>query len=211
MTIQDRVSLRKRLMAFGLRGVIGALLKSCRCRCSGLDHLLDASMNGPCALLLWHEQLVPVAALLKRVAPHLFFTAVVSKSRDAALLAELVRTYSDHGQVLEVAHSARPAAITAISELLNEQKRILVATPDGPRGPRHKFKRGLVQALITSQARVVIMRWKASRSWKLSTWDEMAVPLPFSHLEFSFSAPLQINATDEVETIKQNLEHAMQL
>ena len=53
-------------------------------------------------------------------------------------------------------------------------------TPDGPRGPRFKFKPGAIfTAQITGKA-VVPIAYAAKPAWMLRTWDKFVIPSPFA-------------------------------
>jgi hypothetical protein len=53
-----------------------------------------------------------------------------------------------------------------------------VITPDGPRGPRFKFKPGALLLAQMSQRPILPMAYAASRAW-LVKWDKFVIPVPF--------------------------------
>ena len=73
---------------------------------------------------------------------------------------------------------------------LLEQKRCLVITPDGPRGPRERVKPGVAQIAITAGAPVVPLAIGVDRCWRLKSWDGFIIPKPFSRVQVTIGSPL---------------------
>lgn len=182
------------LTAHCLKGAVAALMCTCRSEVHGLGHLLSSAATGPCLLLLWHDRLVPIADMLRRQAPALKYHAVVSDSRDGRLLASYTKTFPQ-ADVIPIAHWARSSAVKAMRQPLRHPGDIVVATPDGPRGPRRTVKKGVVKLAQVSQAPIIPLHWEASRCWHLrKSWDRMAIPQPFSRLVFRFGTPFVVPA-----------------
>lgn len=172
-----------------IRAVLFLLIKSCRVKTFGLDLVEEAAKKGPVLIALWHEELVPLAEILKPLGPKLSFTAFVSKSRDGKLLSSFISTYSS-ADVVEVPHNARGAALKAMINRLTYGKKIGLITPDGPRGPRRELKEGLVTAARQSGATIIPFYWRSPSPFTLSTWDRLKIPKPFSSIEAHFGPAL---------------------
>jgi lysophospholipid acyltransferase (LPLAT)-like uncharacterized protein len=56
-----------------------------------------------------------------------------------------------------------------------------IITPDGPRGPRFKFKPGALLLSQMSGRPVLPMSYAASRAW-LIKWDKFVIPKPFARI-----------------------------
>jgi lysophospholipid acyltransferase (LPLAT)-like uncharacterized protein len=103
---------------------------------------------------------------------------VVSKSRDGKLLASYAKTYRNVETIL-VGHRSRHGALLQMLQAL-EKNAVVILTPDGPRGPRHAVKPGVIFSAQKCSADVVAMRASFSSKWTLNTWDKMQIPKPFS-------------------------------
>lgn len=191
------------------RGSLGVVLATCRWRIEGLASLQGALKEGSCALAVWHDRLALLAPLLSRYAPEHRYLAVVSNSREGKLLGRLVATYRQ-GRALAVPHDKRSGALLAMIHTLRKGERALIITPDGPRGPRHCLKQGIALAAIHSKAKVIIVKWKATRCWELATWDRMAIPKPFSTIEVVIEAPLSFPGDISPEEAALVLQAAME-
>lgn len=111
------------------------------------------------------------------VAHRLPSLALVSESRDAdflcALLAStpvrVVRGSSSHGQV----------AVRSLLSHLREGGTVIMAM-DGPRGPALEEKPGTAWLARQGHAVLVRMEFDVSRSFRLSDWSQLRLPLPGS-------------------------------
>lgn len=84
--------------------------------------------------------------------------------------------------------------------------------PDGPRGPRHVFKAGMIAIAQKSQAAILPMTFACSRAWRLKSWDRFIIPKPFSKTIALYGAPLFIaEGLDEAafEAKRQEVEQRM--
>ena len=84
--------------------------------------------------------------------------------------------------------------------------------PDGPRGPRHVFKAGLIAIAQKSQAAILPMTFASSRAWRLKSWDRFIIPKPFSKTIALYGVPLFIpDELDEAafEAKRQEVEQRM--
>jgi lysophospholipid acyltransferase (LPLAT)-like uncharacterized protein len=63
-----------------------------------------------------------------------------------------------------------------------------VVTPDGPRGPRFKFKPGAILLAQMSGRPMLPMAYAASRAW-LIKWDKFVIPVPFARISIAIGPP----------------------
>jgi lysophospholipid acyltransferase (LPLAT)-like uncharacterized protein len=64
--------------------------------------------------------------------------------------------------------------------------------PDGPKGPAHQVKDGVLDLSQRTGLPVFAVRVRCSRAMRLPTWDRKLVPLPFSTVELDYAAPLRV-------------------
>lgn len=67
--------------------------------------------------------------------------------------------------------------------------------PDGPYGPPHVVKNGVLLLSQRSGLPVVAIRVTCSRALCLPTWDRKRFPLPGSRITLEYSAPMHVTAT----------------
>ncbi len=132
----------------------------------------------------WHSQLLPLSFIFRNTGK----TALVSKSRDGQIAAAVAR-YWKHDIVFGSSGSNRISALRQCVRVLNEKKCVVI-TPDGPRGPARKIKSGVAQIALLSGAQVVPVAVAADRAWRLKSWDKFLIPKPFSRLKVFLGDPV---------------------
>jgi hypothetical protein len=83
-----------------------------------------------------------------------------------------------------------------------------VITPDGPRGPRFKFKPGALLLAQMSGRPILPMSYAASRAW-LIKWDKFVIPMPFSRIVIALGPPRYVPRVTDAATLGQ-LQEQMQ-
>lgn len=167
-----------------MRLLLQALYATLRVEFQGLAQLPKKSI-----VAFWHNQLL-LAPLLATHFHKESFSVVISKSRDGKLLDSFVKTYlSMDVRIVEVGHQTRHAALLQIISELKEN-RIVMITPDGPRGPALSVKPGVCFSAKQADAPVIPMQWQASKIFQLPTWDKMWLPWPFAKVWITLKEPL---------------------
>jgi hypothetical protein len=88
----------------------------------------------------------------------------------------------------------------------------LTVTPDGPRGPRFKFKPGAIFAAQISGKPVIPVAYAAKPAFVLKTWDKFIIPVPFGKVCMAigdpYFPPAELNDA-QMEQVQRELEHRM--
>jgi lysophospholipid acyltransferase (LPLAT)-like uncharacterized protein len=201
---------RSLLVAKLSKNLMHMLLKTCRIQIEGVEQFCQLAATEKCILMLWHNRLAITPFLLSRYTPRIRYTALVSGSRDGDILSMIVHSYKN-GNTIRVTHQARYRALREIVRHVEEQKHILIITPDGPRGPRYEVKPGIAIAALETQAYVVSLNWEAKNYWELNTWDRLRLPKPFTTIQVRFDSPIRLDKLmsfsleEAKEILKKNL------
>ena len=120
------------------------------------------------------------------------FAALTSKSKDGDLLAKQLK----HWKYKVVRGSSSKGGDVALGIMVDHAKNgySIAITPDGPRGPEHKFKAGAVIAAKKSGVPVVLMGVGIKSKKKLKSWDKFQIPNPFSIVKVIYSDPAYVDA-----------------
>jgi lysophospholipid acyltransferase (LPLAT)-like uncharacterized protein len=91
---------------------------------------------------------------------------------------------------------------------------IIAMTPDGPRGPRMRAKRGTVQLAKLAGAPMLPLAWStSSRIVFDKSWDKFILPLPFGRGALVWGNPIDPPSPDanaaEFEAVRVKLEAEM--
>ena len=172
-------------------------------------HLLDTE---PVILAFWHERLLlmPVLWRLVRRAARSGrrgpgADVLISRHHDGILIARTVRWFGAravHGSSASrkqgrVTERGGAAAIRRLAASLASGRHVLV-TPDGPRGPAHAAKSGLLQLARLSGRPILPAAASIAPHARLPSWDRMMVPLPFGRgrLVVGPAVPLDLSSRD---------------
>jgi lysophospholipid acyltransferase (LPLAT)-like uncharacterized protein len=77
----------------------------------------------------------------------------------------------------------------------------MVFTVDGPRGPRHKVKKGVVVLAKEAGLPVVPMVAAAKNRWVLNNWDKTQIPKPFTRAKIFVGEPVFVPGDADSKTI----------
>jgi Kdo2-lipid IVA 3' secondary acyltransferase len=159
---------------------------------------------------LWHNRLLLLPFVIKRYLPARRGAALISTSRDGAILADLVERF-DFEVVRGSSSKKGASAIRQLAEVIANGKDVVI-TPDGPRGPAYELGQGIVFLAQQSGAEVVPVNMEYSRCWRVKSWDRFILPKPFSTVRVIFGPPHRVaqTSTDEAfEHERQRLQKAM--
>jgi lysophospholipid acyltransferase (LPLAT)-like uncharacterized protein len=184
--------------------LIKLLAMTYRFEIHGFENAKKVFQNPPSITILWHDKIILTPYIFNRFLSKLPFFSIVSKSKDADLLASAIDSFP-LGTLIRVPHNKRHIALKQIIEELDKKNNMII-TPDGPRGPKHVIKPGSIYIARKSKAFLLPFSWSSSRSWKLKTWDRMELPKPFSKVVCIFGEPFTVKESKEG---KNKLEEAM--
>lgn len=155
---------------------------------------------------VWHDQIVMTVftGRPKNMA------GLVSAHQDGSYVAETMRLCG----IAAVRGSSKRGGSRAMRELLDRVRDFHVAiTPDGPRGPRHKLKTGIVFLASHSGRAIIPTAYGCRRAWRIrGNWTDMLIPQPFTKIYARGGSPFVVPFgidRDELEQYTQRLEAEM--
>ena len=149
----------------------------------------DPSAHTPRTWLyaLWHDEIaIPLAARSRFGAGEV--AALASRHQDGSYLVEFMR----HMQIRAVRGSRNHGGDQALRELLRVLSCTHVfITPDGPRGPKHELKEGIVFLASQTGTPIVPCASYARRSWIIKgNWTDLILPQPFARVHYYLGRPI---------------------
>src|ERR1700690_2264106 len=179
-----RMSARRRLLyAFAAPALVALVRlwwRSCRIvAVVGEEHLDAALARAPSFLpCYWHQHQLFCAHYLLQAQRRrrLRLGFLISPSVDGELGAMIVRRAGGHVIRGSSSHTGAQALKAYFEALMRDQVSPII-TPDGPRGPRFKFKPGAILLAQMSGRPLVPMAFCASRAL-LVHWDKFVLPMP---------------------------------
>ncbi len=145
------------------------------------------SKNQNYVLAFWHGTMLLPWYL--HGAPN--FAALTSKSKDGDLLAKILKKWNYN--VVRGSSSTGGDVALGIMVDYARNKYSIAITPDGPRGPRHKFKAGAVITAKKTKIPVVLAGVGFKRKKILSNWDKFEIPYFFTTARIVYSDPIYVD------------------
>jgi lysophospholipid acyltransferase (LPLAT)-like uncharacterized protein len=173
-------------------GLIRAWWRTCRIVCvDGVPHLDTALARAPSLIpCYWHQHQLYCGKFLVEQQARLRVGWLISPSVDGELGAMMVRRFG--GVVIRGSSTHTGArALRDYYQALVRDNVSTVITPDGPRGPRFKFKPGALLLSQMSGRPILPMAYAASRA-RLIQWDKFVIPYPFSRIAIAIGPPCYV-------------------
>jgi lysophospholipid acyltransferase (LPLAT)-like uncharacterized protein len=185
-------------------GLIRTWWRLCRVvRIEGLEHLAEALARAPSLVpCYWHQhQLYCGKLLVEQRARGLTPGWLISPSVDGELGAMMVRRFGAAVIRGSSTHTGARALRDYYQALVRDNISPVI-TPDGPRGPRFKFKPGALLLAQMSGRPILPMSYAASHAW-LIKWDRFVIPMPFSRIAIAIGAPCYVPRVTDAATLEQ--------
>jgi hypothetical protein len=181
------------LVTLLLTALYRLLLGTLRIRVENSEALREPWAAGrPTVVACWHNELFCFPAL--REDTH--WVAIVSASKDGEILARVLERLgigTARGSSSRRGLAALRQAVRAMREGGGRVNGFV--TVDGPRGPRHEVKDGVLLLAAKAGAVLVPARVRCSRAFVFrKAWDRFELPLPFSTCRVIFGEPYAVSA-----------------
>lgn len=175
-------------------------------RCKNINY----PKNTQCIFALWHAHQCGVYAFEDKEKLHI----MISKSNDGDIIATATKSLGIN--VVRGSQSRGGTGATlALIEKIKEGGNAAI-TIDGPRGPKHVVKKGIVEIARITGVPVVPMIWysKSKGFLKFKTWDEFRFPLDFINTIALYGDPIAVpNDVDAegIELYRAKIENELKL
>ncbi len=152
---------------------------------------------------IWHQRMV--GGILAHRGEG--YVTMASRSRDGEIIATFLKHW---GFVAARGSSTRGGDVGSI-EFLEALKAAPggALTPDGPRGPARKCKRGVAVLAEQGQALVLPSSSSSTRPRFLNSWDRFLLPLPFSRCVVVFGPAVERGEGESEEAFLARVDAAI--
>jgi Kdo2-lipid IVA 3' secondary acyltransferase len=127
-------------------------------------------------IMFWHGDMLTGWYSVRKRRP----VALVSQSKDGNFLAAVLKKWGYRTARGSSKKNGMEALELAMQSVKNGERNSLVITPDGPRGPRHVYKRGAFIAARELDLPLFQLHLDYTSRKTLKSWDQFEVPMPFS-------------------------------
>ena len=132
---------------------------------------------------------------------------LISQHGDGRLIALAIKLLG----IQSVAGSSSRRGVAATLELMRrlEEGASIGITPDGPKGPRHVCKKGVVTLAQQAGITVQPVSYSVEERWVIPSWDRMIVPRPFSRGVVVFGEPLRVLADEDRNEARVRVQESL--
>ncbi|WP_320169653.1 lysophospholipid acyltransferase family protein [Maridesulfovibrio sp.] len=188
-------------------------VKSMRFEVRGYENITGlVDKKHPVMLALWHNELFSLIGLgyLKKLP----LVTMASDSKDGQIITDVLERI---GYEVARGSSTRGGlkAMLGVARIMRRDGKIGAITMDGPKGPRHKVKPGILAIAQKTGAAIIPMRAMPSAPFVFSrSWDRFELPKPFFRCRVNLGVPFYVTDSkldDEVlESEAARLERVME-
>ena len=164
--------------------------------------------RSPILYTFWHGRMLYFVKMYEFLGSKV--TILVSHSRDGEFVAQLLTRFGFHITRGSSSQGGARGLLAVVDKVRSGMDACF--TPDGPRGPRHRVKPGLVLVAKRTGAPILPMTFGARRSRALHSWDAFLLPLPFSRVVVIYGEPIYVPANAsavDLETKRREVEASL--
>lgn len=153
---------------------------------------------GPCIYAMWHNHQCCVYGLPNKAKTNV----LVSRSKDGDVVAHAI----EHAFGFKTIRGSKgkkgavEATMQMIEALKNGENGAIMV--DGPRGPKHKVKNGVIKIAKLANVPIIPVIWYSSNFnlFKLPSWDKLEMPILDVRLINLYGAPIYVPAEGDDES-----------
>ena len=192
--------------------IIETLWRTARLRFTGLDRLTTLVREQRAVVpVFWHQHLIMCARFVVDRRAGLKAGFMISPSVDGQAPSMLAALYGAH-VVRGSGSYTGVRAVRGVYQAIVKEGISPGITPDGPRGPRFRFKPGAIFTAQISGKAVVPLAYAAKPAWLLRTWDKFVIPPPFAKISIAIGEPYfppKRLDDEQMEAAERELERRM--
>ena len=157
-------------------------------------------------LSLWHDEIL-MAVFTRQTID---VAGLVSRHRDGGYLATAMK----FAGIRPVRGSSKNGGAKAMAEMIQiAEAHHIAITSDGPQGPRHRAKQGIVFLASKTGREIVPTAATCHRGFRIKgSWTDMLLPMPFTTIYYGAGEPIKVPqdaSREQIEQYAHRLEDAM--
>ncbi|MCF7912571.1 MAG: lysophospholipid acyltransferase family protein [Candidatus Cloacimonetes bacterium] len=150
----------------------------------------------------WHRNILPLMYLHRNGG----YVVIISQSSDGDLIAKVCEKL---GYLTARGSATRGGSAALRSMIVQSRTNSLAITPDGPKGPPHQIKEGLIFLAKLTGLPIVLISAEVRHEILFNSWDRFRLPLPFSRIDVMYDEPQYIDRNADINESVTFLEERM--
>lgn len=146
----------------------------------------------------WHSRILLLSHRYKKLNASI----MVSNSADGEIIAQVLQRQGHK----TVRGSTRKGGLRALIQQINDMRthqRPGVVIPDGPQGPRHKVKQGVILLAQKTGVPIIPLAYSSKRCKIFNSWDRFMVPYPWTRGVITYGRPMEVPADADAAKISE--------
>jgi lysophospholipid acyltransferase (LPLAT)-like uncharacterized protein len=182
--------------------LINAIGATIRFETEGIENLNTIETEGRLPVYAtWHDRIFLGTFYLKRRG----IVFLTSQSFDGEYIARFLQRFG-FGVIRGSSTRGGAKALVKMIRAMNAGL-AMGFTVDGPKGPRHEVKSGVVLLAKKTGNPILPFIVRPRKYWTLNSWDRLQIPRPFTRAVMSFGEPIEVD--DETEKVRLRLQAAL--
>ena len=170
---------------------------------SGIENraqAIEKSPNQTYIYGIWHQNLA--GGILSQYYLKVKHGCIVSSSKDGDLVAYTLEKLGNIAIRGSSTRGGQAALQTMIKSILNGYPGAI--TIDGPKGPAHIVKKGIVEIARLTQSPIIPYTVLAKHYWSFEkSWDKFRLPKPFTKIFVHYNQPIFVKGSNDQENIRE--------
>ena len=160
----------------------------------------------PSIFVLWHGEIAMLVFGYKDYRNSNNIDAIVSQHHDGEIATRLLHLLGGGS----IRGSSTRGGVSALKGAFKsfQNGRDVGITPDGPKGPRYSVADGAVVLAQKKNVPIVAMNCRATKAWRLKSWDRFSIPKPFCTLDYYYSDPFYVTS-ESLESAKDKIKERL--
>lgn len=199
-----KITLSHRLQGWGLSTYNGLVWRTARYRIEGQEHVDRIHASGrPLIIAAWHGMTMMLAGYIAAQEDPSQYVLVVPDDPRGAVLSVWARRLGATPFAVSMKADSMVAARRLLALIRQmQQGKSLCLNPDGPYGPSHEPKGGVVFIARKAGALIVPAGAFTATGIRLPRWDRYTIPFPFSRITVVLGEPLEVRPQDDPDQMR---------
>lgn len=199
-----KITLSHRLQGWGLSTYNGLVWRTARYRIEGQEHVDRIHASGrPLIIAAWHGMTMMLAGYIAAQEDPSQYVLVVPDDPRGAVLSVWARRLGATPFAVSMKADSMVAARRLLALIRQmQQGKSLCLNPDGPYGPSHEPKGGVVFIARKAGALIVPAGAFTATGIRLPRWDRYTIPFPFSRITVVLGEPLEVRPEDDPDQMR---------
>jgi len=199
--INNHNTLKDRIGGNGLYWLSQIVRKTCTYQVTNKERFLAALANeSPVIFAGWHGITMMAVPLIQNLHPKLSnFVVLMPDDHRGATLRVWADKLGVNSFPMNLSGDSTMGMARKVVRLVRQvmDGKTLFMTPDGPDGPSHRMKPGLIYIAKKAKAIILPVGAYCRRAYTIHRWDRYTIPYPYSRISFHTGEPITTLPDDD--------------